>query len=104
MNPADRFYSERAAEAANSIVGTAEYRKLVGDVIRRTDALEATFTDAQKEMSCELWDAQCARDSLAYSAVYRTGLLDGIALTSFSKRKDSSPLPPARTAFLSRGA
>ena len=79
---ASRFYGDRAADAANSIVRTKSCKKRHGALCAKINELHATFTEEQREMFSDYDDANNRAISLAFEAIYKAGLLDGIAIAA----------------------
>jgi hypothetical protein len=79
---ASRFYGDRAADAANSIIRTERYKERHGAVCSKIKELHATFTEGQRALFGDYDDANNCAISLAFEAIYKAGLLDGIAIGS----------------------
>jgi hypothetical protein len=81
---ARRFYGDRAAEAADAVVGTKGYEEQERKALKLLGGLRAASTESQKRLFLE-WEHESGElGCIVDDAIYKAGFLDGIAMAMTS--------------------
>ncbi len=87
MNPIRELWYGNILPQEDGIFNKPEFKELLGYVARHRDELEATLTEAQKELLEKMMDNRNEFDSLAEAAVFEYGFRLGAKMI-FDAMKD----------------